>query len=530
MLSTRSRYQVLAPLLTPLGYARYAVKVWRAEDHPRDPRTGRFIPKPGGPKRPRRPSARNHVASTRSWDAAERARKALPADQAGWRAVVRKEVRPAERRIDRRVAEVEADLAAARDALSKAEAELEAEFRRKRTPKARREQIANERLAEQRRDVFRAQGFVGYMRRLAEDPEALAKDPSGAYLAETVPPQVEMAYPKDPAGRLLPPDEYQKALDHVLEAGAALHADLLDAKRRDKDYNDLQRQLDGELSHGAIRKAVDSGDPGRYDLLERRKQAMRRQTRREQELLMQLLKSVRPFGGVHHEASVANEQIRQHLKASPPRPDWQERLREAEEFFPSDWLTMSKEKAALQVASSRRAFHFGGPGDKTSVLAMPTPERDATVYGGAFRDDTHDTNVHELGHRMEMTIPGLQELEFTFVRRRATADGRLEPLARIKDILRNHGYGDREVTYRDEWAHPYTGKSYELMSATTGTPVSIDRDPASRAWEVFQVGLQDTLGRTQRFGDEQLQHFTLGVLATLARSEPKPKRKRRASR
>ncbi|XTZ13906.1 hypothetical protein ACQSSU_20630 [Micromonospora echinospora] len=32
-----------------VGLARYQVKLWRPEDHPRDPRTGRFIPKPGGP-------------------------------------------------------------------------------------------------------------------------------------------------------------------------------------------------------------------------------------------------------------------------------------------------------------------------------------------------------------------------------------------------------------------------------------------------------------------------------------------------
>ncbi|MBC9000498.1 hypothetical protein H9X94_00845 [Micromonospora aurantiaca] len=527
MLSTRARYQVVAPLLTPLGYARYAVKLWRAEDHPRDPRTGRFIPKPGGPKRPRRPSARNHVASTRAWEAAQRARQALPADEAGWRSAVRKEIRPAERAVDRRVAELEAELAAVRDTLAKRRAELADEFRRKRTPKSKREQIANDRLADEIRDVAMAESQLAWMRGIAENPEELAK-PSNRGLGNMLAAQVEMVYPKDPVGRVLPPEEYHKALDQVLEAGKALHDDFLDAKRRDKEYNDLQRKLDGELGPEAIRKAFAAQDPGRHDLMARRNAAQKAQTRREHELLKQLLASVRPFGGVRHKAAPAGESSRRVYGAEAARPDWEARLREAEAYFPDDWLSLSA-KAELRIASSQRAFHAGGRGHDSSLLAMPVTARDQDVYIGAFRDYTHEVNVHEMGHRMEMMVPGLQELEFTFVRRRSMRGSSLEPLARLKDIVRHSGYDEREVAFPDDWRNPYAGKSYEQIGRVNGRPFVQDPDPGARPWEVFQVGLQDTFGRNPRFGDDELQHFTLGVLATLARTETtKPKRKRRS--
>jgi hypothetical protein len=245
---------------------------------------------------------------------------------------------------------------------------------------------------------------------------------------------------------------------------------------------------------------------------------------------MQLLRSVRSFGTERHEASPADEWFRRAYGAQPERADWQERLREAEEFFPDDWVRASRARP-LAIGSADRAFHVGNRGGSgPTTLAMPTANNDSNSYVGAFRNYTHEVNVHEMGHRMEATIPGLQELEFTLVRRRSMRGDRLESLAKLNQVTRNSGYADREVTFPDDWKNPYAGKTYEDVGTIGGRPFIHDEDPGARPWEVFQVGLQDTLGRNPRYGDEELQHFVLGVLATLARSDTKPKRKRRSSR
>lgn len=526
MTATLTRYHLLRPRLSPLGLARYDIKLWRPDLHPRDPRTGRFIPRPGGPKRRRRPSARNHVASFGAWNTVERVRKAMPKDMAGWRATVEKVTLPEQRRVDRLVEQDRRQLALAQEKLRAAEAALQDEFRRKRTPKYKRDQIAAERLSGERAAVVQSEYFLREMERRAADPNLAENDPE---FAEILPAEVTAEYPRDAAGRRLPPDEYKKALAGVLEAGEAIYNDFVDAQQRDKTIYELQQKLDGEYSLAAIKKAVQEDTPDRRRLIDGRPKIRQQIKRREQELLMQLLKSVRGFGGVRHDKAQPGTTTGASggdMRELPARSDWRERLREAEEFFPDDWLRMSADKP-LTLASSRRAWHSGRRGDKATTLAMATPDRDNAVYSGAFKDETDEVTVHEMGHRMESTIPGLQELEFTFVRSRSMRGDRLEPPKKLSDVQRHSGYADYEVAFLDDWAHPYAGKTYERMSTVNGHPMVDDPDPASKPWEVFQVGLQDTLGRGDRqFGDTQLQYFVLGALATLAREETPPKRKR----
>lgn len=178
-----------------------------------------------------------------------------------------------------------------------------------------------------------------------------------------------------------------------------------------------------------------------------------------------------------------------------PRTDWRERLTLAEQHFPTDWVAASA-RTPLTVGASRRAY-CSGP-----HLSMPATDHQLT---GAL-SYVDEVNVHELGHRMEETIAGLTHLEFAYVRRRGRLDdGSVQPTEQI--------YNDKphEVGQPDKWANAYAGKTYEDRNRAK---------PGEQSWEVFQVGLQDTFGRsTTTYGPtddpDELQAFVIGALLTL---------------
>lgn len=221
----------------------------------------------------------------------------------------------------------------------------------------------------------------------------------------------------------------------------------------------------------------------------------------EQRTLLAMLGQARGFGGVHHHQAKAGTDTESNALA--PRPDWQQRLHTAETFFPDAWLTRHAD-APLTVGASQRAYYSG----HRNFLSMSAPGRDNDFYVGGFADETDEVSVHELGHRMETLIPGLTALEFTLVRRHATApDGTVEPIA----ALTGGGYEAHERAQKDHWGNGYAGKSYEHP----------DR-PDTSAWEIFQVGLQDTFGRGhRRYGrpadPDELPAFVIGALLTLGR-------------
>lgn len=274
--------------------------------------------------------------------------------------------------------------------------------------------------------------------------------------------------PSGPDNGLRASPEAMAHLSAVMTAGEAIHADIEKALERDP----------------AIQAAV-----GALDFAGARQ--------RSQEIVTELLASVRPFGGAHHEnvtlhggghAAFAGETL-------PALPDARDRLSRAEGFFPDDWVRASASKP-LTLASSPRAYYSGTGG----LLAMPSqPYR----YDGAFRDSSDEVTVHELGHRMEDSVPGLTSLEHAYVTSRATGpDGTLEAPKSLRDLY-GGGYDAHEMTYQDQWANSYAGKTYGGNQQSN--------------WEVFQVGLQDTFGQSSQQYDRSdgLKYFTLGALATL---------------
>lgn len=505
VLTGRLRYQ----LGVPAGLARWDVKIWRPDDHPRDPLTGRFVRKPDGQIRyRRRPRHNGHKVSARTQGALSKARAALPRGDA-WRSVAGTYV-PQERRIDRRLRDERQLLDEYRNELAQAEAELEQEFRRKRTPKYKRDAIRKERLDEPTREVNLQTNFVRHLEELAADPNLTSRtDEGGPRWAEMVPERFDPNYPKDRNGVLIPPPELNRHLDTVLAVGEAIHNDFVDAQGRDPEItrlNGLKADLDGQL-HEA--KPED-----RRALLRQRAGLNRHLAHREQEILLELLSSVRPLGGVRHGKATAatDEDMRRYEGGTKARTDWRSRLRAGERVFPDDWLRRSAGQP-LQIGASQRAFHAAALTGGGSVLAMSDRTRDKALYLGGFRDETDEVTVHELGHRMEQTVPGLTALEFAYTRRRSMKGGEVERARQLGDLTGHSGFRDDERALPDEWAHPYAGKTYEFVD---GAGMPNDADPASKHWEVFQVGLQDTFGRSDTHYDGvELQHFVLGVLASL---------------
>lgn len=229
--------------------------------------------------------------------------------------------------------------------------------------------------------------------------------------------------------------------------------------------------------------------------------------RRESAILREMVGAARPMGGINHDV-VYLEQNENRPDARGARPDADARLNAAEEFYPEDWLNRSS-AYPIRLTSSDRAYYLEQ--SSGGLLAMPTTGRDRSAYDGAFSDHTAEVTVHELGHRMETMVPGLREMEFTMVRRRATTDsGAAEDTQPLRQITRSPGFGAEEVAYRDDWANPYAGRTYEAYR-----PLRPDQAP----WELFQVGMQETFGRgSNRFDNrDDLQAFTLGALMTLGR-------------
>jgi hypothetical protein len=286
-----------------------------------------------------------------------------------------------------------------------------------------------------------------------------------------------LSWPRDrDSGRVMPTDDHNRHLDTALDVGNAFIAEA-------------QAAFDADPEIVAARKRRD-----------RRKTA-----EREALILRQMLASARGFGGVQH-TNISLDPGDGTTHSLGARADGPARIRAAERWFPDGWVDLSA-KQNLNLTSTDRAYYSA----KKNTLAMDSPAADNTWYDGGFSDYTDEINVHELGHRMEQMVPGLTALEFAMVRRRSTRpDGSLEPTRKLSETPGGAGFGDSEVTFEDEWANPYAGKTYEASSP--------DR-PDTAAWEVFQVGLQDLFGRsfTTKFdAGPELQAFTAGALLTLA--------------
>ncbi|MGV9742866.1 phage minor head protein [Nocardia farcinica] len=290
-------------------------------------------------------------------------------------------------------------------------------------------------------------------------------------------------YRDDGDGGLLPPQALDAHLDAVLAAGKVVRTAI--QARLDSDAR-LQRLI----ARRAAR--MEKNDWRAVDELRRQIAA------REAEVVRAGLAEAREFGGHQQRARLAQS----------PHYGWQTQpgdartlddLRNAEQFFPYDWLRRADARGELVLARSERAFFLAHGQDRQDLIAGRMSKVDDFTYDGAFDYSAQEVMVHEMGHRMEQAVPGLTHLEFAFVRRRALGpDGKLEKRRQIYA-------GTEEWALFDRWRHPYAGKVYDWT-----------RHPARAAHEVFQVGLQDLFGRSSdRYGDEELIEFMMAVMLAL---------------
>ncbi|MEV0032576.1 hypothetical protein [Nocardia sp. NPDC050793] len=249
-------------------------------------------------------------------------------------------------------------------------------------------------------------------------------------------------YRFDDKGNRLPPPELEACLDVVLRTGAAILNDIHQAFNSDatvlRRRNELQATLQFTESY--------------YE-------AARLLARAEREVILRALAEVRPFGGYEQGAEAA---AAVHEGVAEGTQSTKEDLRAAEQLFPTDWvraaaarglLVLNNTKSGPEAAISGRAhFVAGGAGRRDLIVAVLGSD---SPYYWAFDSWSREIMAHELGHRMELVIPGLMALQYALVRRRATDEnGNLEDRIELypdkdpKDVFgraSHHRFGDDQL-------------------------------------------------------------------------------------
>jgi hypothetical protein len=405
------------------------------------------------------------------------ARQGFPSAAEEWDAITHG---PAQRRVDQRIAETQKEIDDLTAQLEKVKADTEAEFRAKRTPKYKRHNILSERTSSLEGQIYQRNYWLeDYQRVAAMDPVEAANS-GNSVLLEVVKGD---RYERDGSGRRLAPAELNQHLDTVLTTGEHLMNDYYDHLTTDPEISRLEAARDAAAEAPANVRAT------RVDA------AVKALRARQSEVLRELLASVRPMAG-HQQALGAGD--------AKVRADFEDLVREAEQVFPTAWLLAADKRGPISAVHSDRAYFSERPGGH-DVVAFDTTTYDPRT---AFTSYAAEVTAHELGHRMEVTIPGLTHLEYAMVQRRAlNGKSDIPAPSALRDITGNSAFDVWEVTYEDEWPNPYTGKTY-------GSRDSID--PAALAWELFQVSLQDTFGRGDTvYAGTEGQRFALGVLALL---------------
>lgn len=179
------------------------------------------------------------------------------------------------------------------------------------------------------------------------------------------------------------------------------------------------------------------------------------------------LAKIRPVGA--DEADLSAHLI---SKSSKVRPV----VAEAYRHYPKDWTEQSFARGTLATKKVGRGYYY----DSGKTIAI-------SGYGSG---DQLKTAIHELGHRMEKTVPDLLQVEKAFYERR-TAGEDLEWLG--------GSYDKDEKARRDKFISMYMGKDYE-----------------GYAYELVSMGFQyaytDPLTLMK---DEDMAEWILGILALL---------------
>lgn len=191
------------------------------------------------------------------------------------------------------------------------------------------------------------------------------------------------------------------------------------------------------------------------------------------EMALKVLREIRNFGS------------KQEHKWTPNTPaEVRQAVKEASKYLPTDWLRRSferAEEAGFEGIITKRGYYWDRGWTTPSVIALSDR--------GGERAGMVGCALHELGHRMEYTVPRIVEMERLFYQRRTAGE---EP-----EWL-GPGYEEHELTRRDRFVDPYMGKEY------------------GSAYEILTMGLEGLFfGTCDLSKDPEFEAFILGVLATL---------------
>jgi hypothetical protein len=185
-------------------------------------------------------------------------------------------------------------------------------------------------------------------------------------------------------------------------------------------------------------------------------------------------------------------------------------IKYAFEQYPTDWVNKaSSEIPRVQPRKVDRGWHIvrNDAQGKYSEIRVSGNTRKAP---SPIVDSTR-TAIHEVGHYMESTVPGLREMEWAYYHRRANGEY----------IQADLGFDADYEFVVDSWRESYSGKAYSGLLA----------DPVNRNYEIFTTGIESVLGTSNYFAgakrtlpdgkelvlgeDVEFRQFVLGVLLGL---------------
>ena len=160
---------------------------------------------------------------------------------------------------------------------------------------------------------------------------------------------------------------------------------------------------------------------------------------------------------------------------------------EAAELIPTEWVNNSNNNALELWASKTTSRAHYRHGYRRRVKGQYLVVGEYKVEPGTY--NATSTALHEMGHRIEYTTVGVQDIEEEFYQRRTKGES-LQWLG--------GNYGRSERTRRDDFTHPYMGKSY-----------------GGDAWEILSMGLEGVFYGNYELYEKDQDYFDLilGILA-----------------
>lgn len=193
------------------------------------------------------------------------------------------------------------------------------------------------------------------------------------------------------------------------------------------------------------------------------------------------LSEVRDMGGA--QLAYTNATGRKRGAALTERGEIVKAMRYAESNYPTAWLELAKARGAMRLAATSRGHY------NPMMREIRLSKEAAGAPGVPARGRVA---THELGHDMEVSVPGLLAAERALLWSRAsTGDIGSRQLVQTARI-------DKQPVMGDEFPEPYTGKTY----------------PGDSAYEVFTTAVESLLAGAS-YLDDDLRRWTLGVMALL---------------